>query len=78
VQLTQTRLTVRVAAPGQYRLAVRYSPYWMASSGCLDPGSDSMIRLRAPAAGDIALTFQVNAGSALAAFAGERPQTCAR
>jgi hypothetical protein len=78
VQLTQTRLTVRVAAPGQYRLAVRYSPYWMASSGCLDPGSDSMIRLRAPAAGDIALTFQVNAGRALEAFAGERPQTCAR
>lgn len=78
VKLTQTRLTVSVDAPGTYRLAVRYSPYWVASSGCLDPGSDSMIRLRAPAAEKIALTFQVDATSALAAFAGERPQTCVR
>jgi hypothetical protein len=76
LSLRETKLTVQVSAPGTYRLAVRYSPYWMASSGCLDPGSDSMIRLRAPAAGTIALRFQVNARRALAAFAGERPQTC--
>ena len=76
IALTQTRVTVRVAAAGEYRLAIRYSPYWSASSGCLDPGADRMIRLRVPAAGDVALHFHVNARRAFAAFAGENPQTC--
>jgi hypothetical protein len=76
VELTQTRVTVYVAAAGTYRLAIRYSPYWSASSGCLDPGADRMIRLRVPAAGDVELRFHVNARRALFAFAGEKPQTC--
>ena len=76
VQLTQTRVSVLVAAAGTYRLAIRYSPYWMASAGCLDPGADSMIRLRAPRAGVIQLRFHVNARRALAAFAGRHPQAC--
>jgi hypothetical protein len=76
VELTQTRVTVRVGSAGTYRLAIRYSPYWMASIGCLDPGPDSMIHLRVPDAGDVALTFNVNARRAIAAFAGRHPQTC--
>jgi hypothetical protein len=78
VLLTQTRLNVAFGAPGTYRLAIRYSPYWSASSGCLDPGGDGMIRLRVPAAGVVQLRFHVNAKRALAAFAGQRPQTCER
>jgi hypothetical protein len=78
VALAQTRVSIRVAARGTYRLAIRYSPYWSASSGCLDPGKDSMIRLQAPTAGVVALTFRVNARRALAALQGQRPQTCAR
>jgi hypothetical protein len=76
IELTQTRVAVRVRAPGSYRLAVRYSPYWSASSGCLDPGRDSMIRIRVPAAGNVELRFRVNARRAFDAFAGRRPQTC--
>jgi hypothetical protein len=76
VELTQTRVTVHVGGPGTYRLAFRYSPYWNASSGCVDPGADSMIRLRAPAAGKVQLRFHVNARRALAAFAGRHPQAC--
>jgi hypothetical protein len=78
VELTQTRVSVHVAARGTYRLAIRYSPYWSASSGCLDPGKDSMIRLQAPAPGRVDLTFRVNARRALAALQGQRPQTCTR
>lgn len=74
--LTETRVTVAVAAAGTYRLAIRYSPYWSASSGCLDPSPDGMIDLRLPAAGTVELRFHVNARRALAAFAGQRPQTC--
>ena len=76
VALTETRVTVAVAAAGTYRLAIRYSPYWSASSGCLDPSPDGMIDLRLPAAGTVELRFHVNARRALYAFAGERPQTC--
>jgi hypothetical protein len=77
VALAQTRVTVRVGGRGTYRLAIRYSPYWSASTGCLDPGPDSMIRLRAPTAGTVHLRFRVNARRAFAAFRGQRPQTCA-
>jgi hypothetical protein len=76
VELGETRVTVGVAAAGTYRLAIRYSPYWSASSGCLDPGPDGMIRLRVPSPGTVALRFHVNARRALFAFAGRRPQTC--
>jgi hypothetical protein len=76
VKLTQTQVSVQVAARGTYRLAIRYSPYWSASTGCLDPGKDSMIRLQAPAPGHIALTFRVNARRAFAALQGQSPQTC--
>jgi hypothetical protein len=77
VGLTETQVTVRAAEAGTYRLAIRYSPYWMASAGCLDPGQDSMIRLRIPAPGTVKLSIHVNARRALDAFAGQRPQTCA-
>jgi hypothetical protein len=76
VELTQTRVTLAVEAAGTYRLAIRYSPYWNASTGCLDPGPDSMIRLRAPAAGNVRLRFHVNARRALDAFTGRHPQAC--
>jgi hypothetical protein len=76
VALTETRVTVRAAEPGTYRLAIRYSPYWMASSGCLDPGRDSMIRLRLSEPGTVRLSFHFNARRALMAFAGRRPQSC--
>ena len=76
VSLSESQVTVRAAEAGTYRLAIRYSPYWMASTGCLDPGQDSMIRLRIPAAGTVKLSIHVNARRALDAFAGQRPQTC--
>jgi len=76
VGLTESQVTVRAAEAGTYRLAIRYSPYWMASTGCLDPGQDSMIRLRIPAPGTVKLSIHVNARRALDAFAGQSPQTC--
>jgi hypothetical protein len=78
VALTQTRVSIEVASKGTYRLAIRYSPYWSASTGCLDPGKDSMIRLQAPSSGRVDLTFRVNARRALAALQGQSPQTCVR
>src|SRR5207248_539245 len=38
VALTQARIGVWVREGGLYRIAVRYSPYWRASDGCLSQG----------------------------------------
>ncbi len=43
--LTQSRIGVVVHRGGTYRIAVRWSPYWHASLGCLSQGKDKMIRL---------------------------------
>ena len=77
VAFTQTTVTVALAQPGRYRLAVRYSPYWEASAGCLARGKDGMIRLTVRRAATVALHFHVDAGGALSALAG-RGEACAR
>jgi hypothetical protein len=76
LELTQTRVIVRVARPGLYRLAVRYSPYWHVSSGCIERSPGGMILLNALWPGTVELGFHVNAGRAFAAFAGRRPSVC--
>ena len=77
ISLTEARVVVRTEGAGRYRLAVRYSPYWHTSAGCLDAGKDGMIRLSVPRATRLALTFDVDAGRALQTFAGSQSRTCA-
>ena len=77
VALSQTRLLLRIAQPGRYRLAVRYSPYWRISSGCLVSRRDGMSEVLAPRRGTVALSFHVSAEQALATFAGRSNRTCA-
>jgi hypothetical protein len=76
IAFTESRVSVAVAEAGTYRLAIRYSPYWSASSGCLDRSADGMISLTVPVRGSVDLRFHVNARRALYAFAGESPQAC--
>jgi hypothetical protein len=76
VSLTQTRIVLHVQARGRYRLAVRYSPYWRPSAGCVSRGPDGMLRVTTRAPGWLALSFDVRPGRALEAFAGESPTTC--
>jgi hypothetical protein len=72
-ELTRSRLVVRLARRGTYRIAVRHSPYWHASSGCLGRGPDGMLRLTVTRPLTVRLRFDVNAGRALAAVAGRVP-----
>jgi hypothetical protein len=71
--LTQSRVRLEVGARGVYRLAVRYSPYWQSSTGCVLRGKDGMIRLVIPRAAHVSLRFRVNAERALHALAGSGP-----
>jgi hypothetical protein len=71
--LTRSRLVVRLTEPGTYRVALRHSPYWQASSGCLSRGVDGMLRLTVTRPATVQLGFDVDAGRALAALAGRMP-----
>jgi hypothetical protein len=71
------RIVLRVNRPGRYRIAVRRSPYWTASSGCLRSTPDGMLQLTAPRAGTVRLTFALSLSRILDAAAGEAPALCA-
>ncbi len=77
LSLTDSTLRVRVARRGTYRVAVRYSPYWRASAGCLREGADGMLRLQTPGRRWVRLTFDIDATQMLATLAGQRP-ACSR
>jgi hypothetical protein len=62
---------------GDYRLAVRFSPFWYAANACLSRRLDGMTTLTPDRPGLLELSFRVNAGSALAAVGG-RTQVCSR
>jgi hypothetical protein len=74
--LHESRLLLRVTRGGQYDVAVRWSPYWHASTGCLSRTSDGMVQLQTQAPATVRIAFDVDARSLFDAFAG-RPRTCA-
>ena len=76
VALREAGLTVSVAKPGTYRIAIRYTDFWHASSGCVAAGKDEMIRLLARRAGVVKMTFRISPGQALDELAGGKPKAC--
>jgi hypothetical protein len=74
VGMTQARIGVTVRGGGTYRIAVRYSPYWHASKGCLSKGDDGMLRLTTLHARTVWIGFTVSASRALDSLEGEQPQ----
>jgi hypothetical protein len=73
--MTQSRIGLVVHRGGTYRIAVRWSPYWHTSLGCLSQGKDKMIRLTTRHPHFVRLTFRVDAGRALNEMVGQQP-TC--
>ena len=69
----ESRLVIRVSRPGTYGVAVRWSPYWHASTGCLVRSEGGMVELRTHRPGTVRIAFDVSASSLLAAFAGNSP-----
>ncbi|MHB8470900.1 MAG: hypothetical protein ACYDCH_14270 [Gaiellaceae bacterium] len=78
LKLSQARIRLSVSRGGTYRLAVRWSPYWRASDGCLRRGNDGMLRLQTRAARTIGLVFQVDAARAFGELAGDLPDCTLR
>jgi hypothetical protein len=74
VALRESRLVIRVSEPGTYRVAVRWSPYWRASTGCLDRTDHGMLQLRTRTAGTVRIGFDVDAQSLIHAIADATPR----
>jgi hypothetical protein len=72
--LRESRLRVRVARGGTYRVAVRWSPYWHASTGCLTPAPGGLVRLRTTSAATVRIAFDVDMTSLFDAFADTTPR----
>ncbi len=70
--LTQSRIAVRTHRGGTYRIAVRWTPYWHTSGGCLRKSKDGMLRLWTRRARHVQIVFRVDASSALRQLAGQR------
>jgi hypothetical protein len=72
--LGESRLLVRVSRGGPYYVAVRWSPYWHASTGCVMRGPGGLLRLRTRAAATVQIAFDVDASSLLHTFLGTTPR----
>jgi hypothetical protein len=70
----ESRIAAVVHRGGTYRIAVRWSPYWHASLGCLRHGKDGMLRLTTRRAHAVRLRFHVDATRALEELAGQQPR----
>lgn len=73
--VTESRIGVVVPRGGTYRIAIRWSPYWHASLGCLAKGADGMLRLTTRRPHFVRLAFRVDAARALDELTGRQP-TC--
>jgi len=71
--LYPTRAVIEVGAPGTYRVALRWSPYWHTHAGCIAQGKDGMVRLHATHDGLVDLTFTLSVHRGLDALAGIKP-----
>ncbi|MDX6475178.1 MAG: hypothetical protein QOH95_689 [Gaiellaceae bacterium] len=69
-----SRIVAAVGAPGDYRVKVRWSPYWRASSGCVSKTKDGMVALHVRNAGLVELNFGLDVHRGLQALAGLSPQ----
>jgi len=76
VSMSEDGMSVWLGQPGLYRIAVSYSAYWHASTGCVASGKDGMIRLTARSRGYVKMTFRVSAGRMLTEMAGGKQTAC--
>jgi hypothetical protein len=72
--LRESGLRVRVSRGGTYHVAVRWSPYWQTSVGCLARAPGGMLSLQTRTAATVRIAFDVDASSLFNALADSRPR----
>ena len=72
--LRESGVALHVPRAGAYHVALRWSPYWHASTGCLSHGPDGLLRLQTRSAATVRLAFDITASGLFNAFAGTAPR----
>jgi hypothetical protein len=78
LSLTHSTALLDVSRAGTYRVAIRYTPYWSVSTGCVREARDGMTRLVVPHAGHVMMAFSWSAERALDVVAGAPASDCVR
>ena len=78
LQLTESSIVLSLERPGDYHLALHYSPYLSAPGTCIHATRSGMIDLQASRGGVVSLGFSVTASHALAAIAGSTSSCAGR
>jgi hypothetical protein len=78
LSLTHSTALLGVSRAGTYRVAIRYTPYWSVSTGCVREARDGMTRLVVPHAGHVMMAFSWSAERALDVVAGAPASDCVR
>jgi hypothetical protein len=73
VKLAPAGMTLALPRAGTYRIAVRYSPYWHTTSGCVTPRKDGMTSLVVTQRGWVRFTFDVTPKRVVEAGVGAKP-----
>jgi hypothetical protein len=68
--LWPSRAVLALSRPGRYRVALRWSPYWVTPQGCVSRGADGMVRLSVRRPGLVQLSFSPTISSGLETLAG--------
>jgi hypothetical protein len=74
-ELDHDSLRLRVDQPGEFHLAVQWSPYWDASHGCLSRAPDGMTVFRTGEPGTVTIDHRVRIAEALRVLTG-REERC--
>jgi hypothetical protein len=73
VKLAPAGMTLALPSAGTYRIAVRYSPYWRTTSGCVTTRKDGMTSLVVQQRGWVRFTFDVTPKRVVEAGVGAKP-----
>jgi len=71
--LWPSRLVMTTTVPGQYRVRVRWSPYWRTSMGCVSKTKDGLTNVTTTRPGLVELSFGLNVRRGLQALTGFAP-----
>jgi hypothetical protein len=78
LSLTQSSALLDVRHAGTYRVAIRYTPYWDISAGCVRRARDGMTRVTVPHTGEVRLVFRWTPERALDVLSGAPASDCPR
>jgi hypothetical protein len=76
VALSEARIVLATSRGGRYRLAVRYSPFFRSTFGCVSRSRDGMTTILLPRASTVTVRFRISADAVLDSLVGADATRC--